>query len=280
LPVRLPHWLADQGLAAVIPPLPAADGRLWASLGPATLIVSPFVAGRDGYQAPLTEAQWRALGRALRALHAAHLPPWLEAQVPRESYTPRSTGALRTLLARLPGMTPDDPVAAELLRTLAAERTRTLDLIRRAEHLAEALQADPPPTVLCHADIHAGNVLVGSDGSLHIVDWDDAILAPKERDLMFIGAGLWGGHRTPQEEERLFYRGYGPTEIDPVAIAYYRYARIVEDVAIFSRRILAGPEGREDRELCLRYLRSNFAPGGTIEQAVVARRSTITRPAT
>ena len=46
---------------------------------------------------------------------------------------------------------------------------------------------------MCHKDIHGGNILIRTDGQppvLYILDWDDPILAPKERDLMFIGGGI------------------------------------------------------------------------------------------
>jgi spectinomycin phosphotransferase len=79
--------------------------------------------------------------------------------------------------------------------------------------------------VLCHSDIHAGNILMEATGALYIVDWDNPILAPKERDLMSIGGGQFGNVHTAQEEA-LFYRGYGQTQIDPVALAYYRYERL------------------------------------------------------
>jgi spectinomycin phosphotransferase len=160
-----------------------------------------------------------------------------------------------------------DPISAELARFLRARNDQILDLIRRAERLAQALQARSPAFVLCHSDIHAGNVLVEPGGALYIVDWDEPILAPKERDLMFIGAGLWGQWRGPQEEEALFYRGYGRTWIDPRALAYYRYARIVEDIAIYCEWIVHELESQADREQSLRYLQSNFLPDSTIEIA-------------
>jgi len=63
--------------------------------------------------------------------------------------------------------------------------------------------------ILCHADIHAWNLLIDVNGRLYIVDWDTLIFAPKERDLMFVGAGLGGNGHSLQEEETLFYQGYG-----------------------------------------------------------------------
>ena len=86
-----------------------------------------------------------------------------------------------------------------------------------SERLARVLQARSPEFTLCHSDVHAGNLLIGADDAFYIVDWDSPILAPKERDLMFIGGGLMGAWRAPREEEALFYRGYGATRIDPVA---------------------------------------------------------------
>ena len=40
-----------------------------------------------------------------------------------------------------------------------------------------------PKFVLCHSDIHAGNVLLGGNETIYIVDWDDPIMAPKELSL-------------------------------------------------------------------------------------------------
>jgi spectinomycin phosphotransferase len=83
---------------------------------------------------------------------------------------------------------------------------------------------------------------------------------------MFIGGGIGWVWNTPREEA-LFYLGYGPTEIDPVALAYYRFERIVEDIAVYCEQLLLTNEGGQDREQSYRYLQSNFLPNGTIEIA-------------
>jgi spectinomycin phosphotransferase len=84
---------------------------------------------------------------------------------------------------------------------------------------------------------------------------------------MYAGGGQFEARRTPQEEEALFYRGYGQAQVDPIALAYYRYERIVQDLVIYCEQLLLTDEGGKDREQSLRYLMSNFLPNGTIEIA-------------
>src|SRR6185312_427798 len=117
-----------------------------------------------------------------------------------------------------------------------------LRLVDRAEQLAQKIRTQPPQFVLCHSDIHGGNVLVDGKGAIYIVDWDDPIMAPKERDLMFIGGGVANIWNNPHEED-WFYKGYGKTEINRTILAYYRHERIVEDIAEYGQALLLTPDG-------------------------------------
>jgi spectinomycin phosphotransferase len=265
--VLLPRFLAGRGVAGIIPPLETQDRRLWTGLGPFALIVYPFIDGRDGYEVALSGRQWNELGAALKRVHTIELPAALSNRIRKETFPTRWAGELRDQVAWAEGADPDDPIAAELACTLSAKRGQLLDLAARVEHLARALQERSPEFILCHSDVHAGNVLIEPDGSIYLVDWDDPIIAPKERDLMFIGGGYWGRWLAPQEEEAFFYRGYGEARINPLAMAYYRYGRIVEDIALFSAHIAETKEGREDRQQSLRYLTSGFLPNGALDRA-------------
>lgn len=265
--VALPSFLRRQGIAPIIAPLPTTAGQLWASLDCFKLVLYPFVEGRDAYEAVLSDRHWYDLGNALKRIHTVDLPPTLLSRLRQETYSPEWRDIVRMWLGRVEDDTFDDPVAASLAEFLTVKRDQILDLAGRAERLAQALQARPPQYVLCHSDIHAGNVLVGTNDAIYIVDWDNPILAPKERDLMFFGGGQGFAGHTAQEEEVLFYRGYGEAQIDPVAIAYYRYERIIEDIAVFCLQLLLTNEGGQDREQSLRYVRSNFLPNGTIDLA-------------
>ena len=271
--VTLPKFLSDRGIAQIIAPLETQAGRLWANLDTFKVILYPLVAGRDGYEVDLSERHWRDFGRALKRVHTVVLPPALTKHIRRETYSPKWRETVRMFLERVEDDVFDDPVAVELAAFLKARRDETLDLVGRAERLAQDLQARSLEFVLCHSDVHAGNILIADDGALYIVDWDDPILAPKERDLMFAGGAQGFTGHTPQEEETLFYQGYGQTQIDPVALAYYRYERIVVDIAVYCEQLFLTDEGGEDREQSLRYLQSNFLPNGTIEIAYESDRT-------
>lgn len=265
--VALPKFLNDQGIVQIIDPLATKTGQLWANLDAFHLILYPFVEGHNGYEVDLSERHWSDFGTALKSIHTAVVPPALIRRIQRETYSPRWREIVKTFLARVETDSFDDPVAVKLARFLKDRCDEILDLVGRAEQLAQTLQDRSPEYVLCHSDIHAGNILIDVNDALYIVDWDNPILAPKERDLMFIGGGQGFTGHTAQEEETLFYRGYGQTQIDPIALAYYRYERIIQDIAIYCEQIFLTNDGGEDREQSLRYLTSNFLSNGTIEIA-------------
>lgn len=273
--VLLPRFLRDRGAEQIIAPLATRSGRPWADLDAFKVILYPFVEGHNGYEIDLSDDHWVVLGGALRRIHTAVVPSALAGCIPEETYSPRWRNRARSFLERVENTESADPAARELAAFLKARRAEVLDLIGRAGRLAQGLQAQHQELVVCHSDIHAGNVLIDTGGALYIVDWDQPILAPKERDLMYAGGGQFANRRTPGEEERLFYRGYGPTTVDPAALAYYRYERIVEDIAAFCEQLLLSDEGGADREQSLRYLESNFLPGNTIEIAYKADRTGI-----
>jgi spectinomycin phosphotransferase len=259
-------------------PIPTASGELWARDHDYDWLLYPFFEGRTGFQVELSRAQWVALGRCMRAVHTTTLPAELAHLVPREEYSPRWRVLVREFHRQMTRPLFDDPVTTYLAAWWSAHGDEIRLILDRAEELARVLAPRALPRVLCHSDLHGNNVLVGADDTLAVIDWDEPILAPKERDLMFVGGGV-AGVWNRDEEAAWFYEGYsqgqspdhnpgyGPTAVDPQALAYYRYERIVEDLAAYGLCIIGRQGSVEDREDGLRRLASIFSPGDVVEMA-------------
>jgi spectinomycin phosphotransferase len=228
------------------------------------MILYPFIEGKDGYEVNLTEAQWVEFGAAVKRIHLTELPSELLHQVRREDYNPLGRNRVKGFQAQVDSDAFIDSTAARLAAFMCEKQTEISQLVGRAERLASELQTREMDFVLCHSDLHAGNLHITPDGQVYIVDWDNPILAPKEHDLMHIGASArWNGRVI----KRLFFQGYGEARVDGMAIAYYRCERIIQDIAEFCSQLLSTTAGGEDREQSLAYFMRQFEPGQEVEIA-------------
>ena len=271
--VVLPHFLRTQGIQAIIAPLKTRRGLLWGSLDGYKMILYPFIPGRDGYAAALSDQQWIDFGAAVKRVHTAQIPPALTSLIAQESYSPQWREMVSSFQAQVETTDFDDPTAAKLAAFMQAKRAAISHLVARADQLGLALRARRLDFVLCHTDLHPGNLLIGNHEKLYIVDWDNPIFAPKERDLMFVGAGM-GSEGPPEREEALFYQGYGgdvgyaQTGVDRMALAYYRCERIIQDIAAFCEQLLLTAAGGADREQAYQYFAGQFLPDHEVDIAL------------
>ena len=265
--VELPKYLSSQGIEQIIAPVAAKSGLAWSRLDSYTAILYPFIEGRNAYQVVLTDRQWIVFGAALKRIHTITVPAALKTRIPQEHFSSFWRNKVTSFLKNSDPETDGDIVAIKVAELLKNRQAEISHLIERADRYARMLQAQTLQLVLCHSDLHAGNIFIGANGGFYFVDWDNPILAPKERDLMFPGGAQGFSGHTPQEEESLFFKGYGKAQIDPTALSYYRYERIIQDIAVYCEQLLLSTGGGEDREQSLRYLMSNFLPNNTIDIA-------------
>lgn len=274
--VTLPRFLRSQGIKAIIAPLKTREGQNWSILDPYKMILYPFIQGKNGYEVRLFDQQWLDFGAALKQVHTAQIPAELRKHIPRESYSPRWRKLVLDFQTQVEKVEFDDPTAVSLAGFMRSKGREISHIVERASLLGRSLASRPLEFVCCHSDIHPGNLLIAdqdpgrSDGCF-IVDWDAPILAPKEHDLTLIG-GCYSWKEPTQTA--LFYKGYASNpdferaRVDRVALAYYRYERIIQDIAAFCEQLLSTDEGGDDREQAYQYFTSIFLPDHEFELAV------------
>ncbi len=268
LSLTLPRYLYENGIAQVIAPSPTRFNELCARVDDYALILYPFIRGENGMSCELTESQWREYGSIVKRLHTTKLPTQFENEIERETFMPKwdelRDAVEQKILAR--------EFQNEIQCTLGAlwcEKRDVIETLRvRTLSLAQQLQTQTHEFELCHADIHLGNVLVGNDGKLYIVDWDQPILAPRERDFLFIIDSVIA-KRVSREQQTLFFRGYGETKINADALAYYRCDWAMYDICEFAARVILLPEATVETQAdALQWFRVQFQPGDMVDLAM------------
>ncbi|TDC47880.1 aminoglycoside phosphotransferase family protein [Jiangella ureilytica] len=267
----LPARLAELGVDGVPAPVRTHEGGLWSERDGRRLSVQPWVADRRAVDTAMTPAQWTAYGALLARVHAVPTADTVVRALPVEDHRPDELLATTaTVTARLGGAGDDGD---DLVRGLAAAWRGGAGLLgaltARAAVLGDGLRdRTAHPVAVCHTDAHLGNVLLGDDGTVWLIDWDDATLAPPERDLMFVVGGLPGFAPVGARELAWFAAGYGPVDPDPDRLAYYRTVRALADLTEFAVEILDHDVGREGREFALRIVRAELAGAGLAALAV------------
>lgn len=238
------------------------------AIAPYALIVYPFIEGASAMHQGMDAAQWRAYGAILRRIHELPVPDELAAQLRREAFAPVGAATVRDLNAYLAATPPADALGEQLAAFWRTQQSVIGELLERGEALGRQLAAQVPPLVLCHADIHTNNLLVEPNGALWVVDWDETMLAPRERDLMFVIGGISASFINPQQEAWC-REGYGPFAINPLALAYYRYAWALSDIGDFAAQVVLRPDlGPVSRAAALNACMGLFAPGEIVRIAV------------
>jgi spectinomycin phosphotransferase len=258
----VPRYLKDKGIAQVVAPLPTGARRLWIDVDEYSLVLYPFIAGRTGMEVGLSASQWLELGNVLKCIHMEGPMSAFPGPVHQETFAPKWAGLVKELQTTIRRCEYNRPFARELAAYWRQRQEEITALVARTEELGWRLQAQPPPFVLCHADIHTANVLVDPDNGLHIVDWDETILAPKERDLMFM---IEGAADANQGEP--FFQGYGETEIDPLVLAYYRYEWVVQEIGDFGKRVFLSNVGDATKQEAVQLFKALFQPGDVVDLA-------------
>lgn len=258
--------LHDSHVKEIIFPVCSVDGKLFIQLNDFKIIVYPFIEGHNGFQQVLTKNQWIKLGKTLKQIHTLSIPLALQKSLRKETYSPKWREIVKSLYSQIESDTSTSTMTIDFKNYYLKQFDSINRLVNSAEELVKQIQFDAHDYVLCHADIHAGNILMTSDESFYIIDWDDPMMAPKERDLMFIGGGV-GNVWNLSAEVAYFYEGYGEVIINKSVLSYYRHERIIEDIALYGLDLLSPNQSDQLKRVSLEHFKSMFEPNGVLDIA-------------
>jgi spectinomycin phosphotransferase len=221
----------DAGLEFVLAPVAGAAGDVVLGLDPGYAVrVEPFVEGTssdDGeYEHP---GERRLVGTLLGRLHAASAS--IPAGLPnREALALPGRAALEQALQELDGRWETGPFAEPTRDLLRAHARSVRDRLQDYDTIAARVHDDSGSWVVTHGEPHSANVIREPSDSLRLVDWDTALVAPRERDLWMV----LDDELTGWDEYRA---AAGPVELDRELLGLYRerwaLAEICEYVSEF-----------------------------------------------
>jgi spectinomycin phosphotransferase len=210
---------------------------------------------------PPASAQVQQIGRMLAQLHAAVLPDRLRALLPVETYA-RHQDTVRRVLAAGSEEHPAGSVQSALAGLVRERFGQIEQVLSRARRLGEQVRRLQISCGVCHADIHAANILEDASGKLWVIDWEGLMLAPPERDLFY-----W----RDSEHWPAFQEGYASNrEIVEDLICYYSVEWVVQEIAHYGENIFFLPLSGEQKANSFEKFSLLFEPGNLVEQALHA----------
>jgi len=214
------------GLEFVVAQIPDREGRPLRRLGRGYAVrVEPVIAGEPGAFGEYAPADRRDVAALVARLHAASdrvpagVPQVADLRIP-------SRAALEIALADVARPWSSGSWAEPARALLAARADEMAERLAEHDAVAARVLETRARWVVTHGEPHGGNLIRDPDGRLHLIDWDTAMVAPRERDLqMVLDDALtgWDEYRSAA----------GPVELDHEALGLYRRLWALADIASF-----------------------------------------------
>jgi spectinomycin phosphotransferase len=266
----VPRYLHDQGIPAVVAPLYTRQKTLWTRIEDWSVIVYPFIDGEVTWNPPMTDEQWQNVGKTFKQIHRVRPPAEGFESLRKETFDPTAYSRwVHTFDTQQACAEGGSQVEQELRSSWIAYQPTIHRGVTSLEKLAGILRQQSGPQVICHADLHPSNMIRGQANQVFVIDWDDVMLAPKERDFIFVGDAR--ANLATQHDTAPFFQGYGRMEIDWTALTYYLWERVIQDVIAYAEEVFFRDDlGEATKIESLQGFRTNLSKGGKVDEAFAA----------
>lgn len=266
--LKTPHYLQESGIKNVIAPIASQSGELYVPLQNFSLILYPWIHSEttSAWDVTLSDDQWQSWGNIMRTIHQTPIPDDLSQLIPTETFVCKWNDIFNRVNALIQTSTFNNTIQQQTANFWRTNQPTINHIYRRQQNLGTQLQAQAHTFVICHADIHKANIMIDKHDEIHIVDWDEVIIAPIERDLMFFVSDGHDPHKV-----NAFLRGYGDMEVNHTALAYYRYEWVIQEFGDYGERIFLNDDLSDvEKQSAFHEFKQLFDAGDVIDLAFQA----------
>lgn len=175
------------GINGLTYPLPTKDGTLQIEILGYPSVVFNYIEGKTAGESKPTDKEYEKFGALLSQIHQAIN---IVDYPVREAFDVPTKDDFLKVLSHLESGNENSTLKKEAFGILKPLRARLEEELVNLEVLQSQLRSSQIDFVLCHGEPSPDNIMVDNDGEPYLIDWDEPIMAPKEKDLLFFGLTL------------------------------------------------------------------------------------------
>ena len=215
------------GIKHIIHPLKTNAGEVRTVFQNYNLAIFNFVEGIVSAETTLNDDQFEQLGELIGQIHMS--TKILNPLTRKETFEFKNDDYDRVMSSLSEGS--EDSLVNEMKHLIQKHITRITQEYDELKALQKEISALEIPFVNCHGDPTPSNIMLTPQGEVYLIDWDDPIYAPKEKDLVFLH------HRNPA-----VMTGYaqetGISDLNQTLLRFYEHKWNIEEIGGYGSLIM------------------------------------------
>jgi spectinomycin phosphotransferase len=249
---RFAHDLyAKVGITGITHPIPTINGQMRIQIGDFhTAALFSLISGKTAEEQKLTDRQLEKLGKLLAKIHQSKSV--IGGYSVREKFAIPFKDRLLAIFNGMSKITGNSTQYKKRLKLfLEPHRAKFLQELETLGELQRKVRRNKLEFVNCHGEPSPGNVLSSNSGKVYLLDWDDPIFAPKEKDLLFFKDNI----EPVMKGYRLFSKD---NSIDQEVIEFYGHMWNLGEIVDYGSKILFENYSDEQNQMWLDNLKGGW----------------------
>jgi spectinomycin phosphotransferase len=228
---RFAHDLSYKvGISNVVHPIRAKSGQLRIPTGESYLALFNLVAGKTAEEIKFNDGQLEKLGELLAKIHQSK--KIIGEYVVKENFEISFEAKFFAVFGEIDKLSQDSPEYRKKVRLfLDPHREKFMEELATLRELQNKVRRMDLEFVNCHGEPSPGNVLSSDNNEVYLLDWDEPIFAPKEKDLLFFKDNI-------EPVMRGYRRCSENTIVNGDLIEFYGHMWNLGEIADYGSRIL------------------------------------------